>query len=178
MHFDVTAPTATTLQNYSTEAATGTAGRNLTTTNSPSFSSNPSTSATAQWQNAVTATNGVSLSGNVYLDFWAMPASGNSAESLKFQAMVGYGSANGSGKINKWTLEGTGNSTTPATGCGTWREFAVTIPISAFSPKNNEMVEILLFDTGTTNARVAYDVALPASSTMYQSYVLWPGSLQ
>jgi hypothetical protein len=181
MQFSAVAPTATTLQNYSTEASTGTAGRNLTTSSNPSFPSGTATPATtAQWQYQVTNINGMKFaaSGYVYLDFWAMPADGVSTESLSFEGMVGYGAFNSKKGTYSWQSEGSGVSVTPAVGCGSWREFVIAMQLpaaqnknstfSTFSASNNDIIEALLFNTGSNPVRIAYD------TTTYQSNVLWP----
>lgn len=187
MQFSASPATATALQNYSTEVSGSQPGRNL----SP-FSGTPSlpagspsdVSKAAQWQFLVSSTSGISYTANgyVYLDFWAMPTDAVVGEQMSFEGMVGYG-AYSKNKGYSWTQEATGTIST-ASSCGAWQEFVVAMQLpagknknsttSTFSAGTNDIIEVLLYNTGTKSDRLAYDANVDSTSNSYQSNVLWP----
>lgn len=157
MQFSKVVPTATTLQNYSHELANSGSpiGRNIAAA-TPSFT-NTNSAQVAAWQYQVTNVakkSSATFSGTTYLDIWAEPSSGSSSDTVSLQAMVGYSNNN----TNNFVNETSSTATATGTGCGTWREFVIAIPTTTITAGNNDYLELLLFNAGSSDVRVAYDV--------------------
>jgi hypothetical protein len=177
MQFSQNTPSATSLYDYSTNDGQGNFGGRYIQTTTPSFT-NTNALQVANWKFQVITNGQTKFSGTTYLDIWAEPSSGLSTDSVNLTAMVGYGASttttgngngnNGSGGGNTtvtWTNEGSATAT--GSNCGSWREFIIPVTTTAFSASKNDWIEVLLFNSGTTGVRIAYD------TTVYSANVIW-----
>jgi hypothetical protein len=166
MQFSQSIPTATSLYDYSTDDSQGNFGGRYIQTTTPSFT-NTNALQVANWKFQVVTNGQTKFSGTTYLDIWAEPSSGLTADTVSLTAMVGYGatSSSKSGGTVTWTKEGSASTT--GTGCGSWREFIIPVSTTAFTASKNDWVDVLLFNSGTTGVRIAYD------TTVYSANVIW-----
>jgi type II secretory pathway pseudopilin PulG len=170
MTFSTNTSGLSTLYDYSTNDGKGSlAGRNLGTA-TPSFT-NTNALQVAQFQRQVTSGK-ITLSGTTYVTVWAEPTSGLSTDTVTLRAMVGYGTTTGNGKnaVFGYTDKTASTATATGTGCSGWRKYTIAVPTTSFTASNNDYFEVLLFNAGTADVRIAYD------TTTYTSNVVWQQS--
>jgi type II secretory pathway pseudopilin PulG len=123
-----------------------------------------------QWQEGG---NPTLHAGTAYVSVWAKPV-GNPSSTVSLRAMIGY---NSTGNTNNWKnlTSGDGHGDVSHAGCGDWQEYVVPVPITDQSLANNSWLQVLLFNTGSSDLLIAYDSAPSAYGFTGSGYV--PGSV-
>lgn len=152
----LTPPTSTTLWNYSTDLASGVAGRHLATTGS-------TTATTVEWQRQMPSSR---FTGNGVLSLWAGPASGLSSEPLVVRATVRQLSSTGTVKATFTNNVAVG---TGAWACGGLKQVGWSVPFGSGNGTTfaaNDVLSVRLTVSGA-NALVGYDTtAMPSQLTL------------
>jgi len=162
---NLTAPSATTLPDYSLDDGYGsgaiTGGRVLRPTTLGSSETNALKLADFRYR----LTKNQTINGTVTATLWAVPQSGLSSDSLHLTFYLMSASKSGSSYV--WQQRATTAYNVSSWGCGTFNKLKVALPVN-FNLSNNDYLDLYVVNTGSADARIAY------GTTTYGSRLVVP----